>query len=365
VNAVTTSVAARQILDCQREAEALSLRKMDKVEEQRFSFLLNKISTLRTGITEDPAKAAREELRSYLRTCPEVSRFALEQRTYQPITEPNSFVPSAYFRELMLGVAQYTPLFDKNTIRLIELDNSRPMTVPALDLSLVTAQVIGQGQDLAPTVNPVAGSMSLGQFTYRSNPIAASLELEMDSFESISEIMTQAFTVGMARGIGADMINGDGSTAPLGLLNAAGDSGVTTQTTGVISADDIKAIYFSLNRAYRVSPKCAWIMNETLYKNILGLVDSTGRPLIRYTFSQSKKSGPENTRLSITYTPTESVKLIRTRLKTHSHCSSADCMARSTKFLKSIWAATATSFRIGLTAGRISRTCSRKPQRNS
>jgi len=264
-------------------------------EKRQFDALLAKISLLKSGAISDEVRLAevdqlakeyglprvdlsarraeREELRNWLRNAPET-------RSYSPLTEPNSTVPAAFFKELMLGIAQYDPIFSADNIRLITLDNARPMTVPALDLSQVTAAVVGQAVDNPPTVNPVAGSMSLGTFTYRSNPIACTMELEQDSFESISEILTQAFQVGMARGIGADLINGNGTTAPQGLLTAATDSTVTTAAAGVIAAADISDIYFSVNRAYRASPKCAWVMADATYEMVRLAKDSNNRPLL-------------------------------------------------------------------------------------
>jgi predicted phage gp36 major capsid-like protein len=90
----------------------------------------------------------------------------------------------------------------------------------------------------------------------------------------------QAFSVGIARGAGADLVNGNGTTAPQGLLTAAANSGVTTQASGVISATDVNDTYFSLNRAYRNSPKCAWVMSDTVYQMIRAAKDSNNRPLL-------------------------------------------------------------------------------------
>lgn len=281
----------------QNEMLALSNKEtLTAAEKRKFDSLLSEISLLKSGALSDEVRAAqadklakefgfapidrsqraaeREELRQWLKRSPET-------RTYSPmVSTSNDLVPAAFYRELMLGIAAYDPIFDENNIRLIETGNSRPMTVPALDLSIITSGVIGQATDNPPSVNPVAGSMTLGQFTYRSNPIACSMELEQDSFESISEILTQAFSVGMARGIGADLINGDGTTAPKGLLASAVDSTITTETSGAISAMDIESIYFSVNRAYRASKKCAWVMSDAVYQMVRKAKDSADRPLI-------------------------------------------------------------------------------------
>lgn len=55
---------------------------------------------------------------------------------------------------------------------------------------------------------------------------------------------------------------------------------MTTGTAGVITATDISDIYFSVNRAYRNSPKCAWVMSDTVYQMIRAAKDSSDRPLL-------------------------------------------------------------------------------------
>jgi HK97 family phage major capsid protein len=94
------------------------------------------------------------------------------------------------------------------------------------------------------------------------------------------DLMSRAFGAGFARGIGASLVNGTGSGEPEGLLTGARDSGVTTAGAGAIILDDIENVYFSLNRAYRNSPKCAWVVNDGVYKMIRKAKDSQGRPLL-------------------------------------------------------------------------------------
>jgi len=45
--------------------------------------------------------------------------------------------------------------------------------------------------------------------------------------------------------------------------------------------EDFQAAYFSVNRAYRSSPKCAWAMSDTTYQWVRKLTDDVGRPLLK------------------------------------------------------------------------------------
>jgi HK97 family phage major capsid protein len=105
------------------------------------------------------------------------------------------------------------------------------------------------------------------------------------------DLLSQAFSVGLARGIGADLVNGNGSTAPQGILTAAADSGVTS-AGAAFTKGELQDIYFSVNRAYRVSSKAAWLMHDDTYNAILALKDSTtNRPLVSITEDGEKLFG--------------------------------------------------------------------------
>src|SRR5260370_10512988 len=180
------------------------------------------------------------------------------------------------------GIAQYSDLMNEENVHLLRTKTGSPITVPGFDLSTITSQIVGQGNTTVPSPGSmvtVTGNVLRG-YTYKCSPIAATIEIEQDAFESVYTILNQAFCVGLARGIGADLVNGNGTTAPLGLLAAAANSGIVTAAYNTVTADEINSIYFSLNRAYRRSPKCAWIMNDQTWQFIRRSKDANQRPLI-------------------------------------------------------------------------------------
>jgi HK97 family phage major capsid protein len=151
-------------------------------------------------------------------------------------------VPAGYQKKLFKGIATQEPLFDENNVRFIRTATGASITVPGIDLSQMSAQIVGQGTDLAPSTNPVASANVFGAYLYRATPVGVSFELEQDSFESLTDIMREAFAVGFASGIGADLISGSGSGAPQGILTAATDSGITTASASAITSDELTSI---------------------------------------------------------------------------------------------------------------------------
>jgi HK97 family phage major capsid protein len=66
---------------------------------------------------------------------------------------------------------------------------------------------------------------------------------------------------------------------------------VTSAISTGFAKGDLENIYFSVNRAYRVSPRAAWLMNDGIYQQVLGLQDTNGRPLINITEDGEKLFG--------------------------------------------------------------------------
>jgi HK97 family phage major capsid protein len=93
------------------------------------------------------------------------------------------------------------------------------------------------------------------------------------------QTMALAYGIGFARGIGSDLVNGNGITAPTGILNGLSAT-VTAANNGKLVLDDFTNVFFSVNAIYRESPKCAWLMNDAAYKLARNATDSSGRPLL-------------------------------------------------------------------------------------
>jgi HK97 family phage major capsid protein len=308
-NEMALSIAVQmEIRAAQQEAEQISLKAAGTVtaqDKQRFNFLMSQISLLKTGALSDETRMAsadalaeefgftktdRTEEGRNKNAGLESFRVFMSRGEFRTYAGMNTVVganggfllPVEFQRILLQGMAQYDDLMNPENVRVIPTQNGHTLSLPSIDLSTITSAIVSQNTQQLPVANPTVASNTFGGFSYKTNPCAVTLELEMDSFESTMQILMTAFGIGIARGAGADLVNGSGSGQPSGLLTVAQDSTIVSAGSA-FSHDELLATYMSVNRAYRSSPKAAFVMHDAIYQNILALKDSTGRPLISMT----------------------------------------------------------------------------------
>lgn len=306
-----------EIRAAQQEAEGISLKPAGTVtpqEKQRFNFLMSQISLLKSGALSDETRmasadalaeefgfskvdrtegartqrASLESFRGYMSTG--------EFRTYSAMNtvvgaNGGYLLPVEFERILLQGMAQYDDLMNPENVRVIPTENGHTLSLPSIALDTITSALVSQNTQQLPVANPTVGTNSFGGYSFKTNPIAVTIEAEQDFFESAMQILMTAFGVGLARGIGESLITGTGSSQPSGLLTVAQDSTIVAASSSAFTRDELLAVYMSVNRAYRSSPKAAFVMNDAVYQNILALKDSNGRPLINMTEDGEKLFG--------------------------------------------------------------------------
>jgi len=285
--------AQREQLAVLAEADEITKRSADgsglsKQAESRLSYLLAKNKALNTA-----TPGAQDECDRFFSDLFKGKENRQLQEGTQSITftaeaEGGALVPQEFNDDIVHGMAQYDPLLNSDVVTLIESPDFalRPFTIPGWDMSTFAAtQVAESGRQIgaglvggAPL--PTISGKILNGYKFKAS-LPATLELEEDSFQPLMKLMQSAYSIGFARGIGAALVTGSGSGAPQGVLTGAGSSGVTTASNGVLVLNDFENVYFSVNRYHRAAPKCAWLMNDTVYQMTRKAVDSVGNPLIK------------------------------------------------------------------------------------
>ncbi|HUC30011.1 MAG TPA: phage major capsid protein [Candidatus Acidoferrum sp.] len=191
-------------------------------------------------------------------------------------------VPMSFQKSVAEGLAAVDPLLSPEICNVVQEPDFtlRPLQLPGWDLSTLSAVKVTEAAQQGVSVAPGLTQQLLNKYTYRVS-LSASFEWEEDqrAFDSAMAAMGRAFGVGFARGIGADLVLGDGVTAPQGIAAAAADSGVTTANAGKLVLGDFTDVFYSVNKAYRESDKAAWLVNDAVAKMISNCVDDQHRPL--------------------------------------------------------------------------------------
>jgi HK97 family phage major capsid protein len=315
------------------EAEDLSAKgTLSKSEERRYSWLLAKISMLKSGFSPkeianiDAERIARSanlvclpkpipsdaqrEWRAWLdnKNCRhferpvkfEIQEIRAQEAGQQSITNSSGaaggfFVPVGYADRNLSALKAFDELFEN--CNEIETMTGAPMTVPSLDDTSSASQLIGENVSPGPGQNFTAQVTQLSAYSFRSGMVFVTLELLADSGVDVSSLLETAFAVRHARGAGQYMVSGAGPSAPTpqptGLITAglqtgnvvvasgssANDGGTETGANS-IGTEDLNALWGALNRSYR--RESVWAVNDETLIALNGLLDKIGRPLVRY-----------------------------------------------------------------------------------
>jgi HK97 family phage major capsid protein len=134
--------------------------------------------------------------------------------------------------------------------------------------------------------DPVFGENTLDVFKYTTSgagdlPIRVSVELLQDSGTDVDALLRRLMGRRIHRKQSRDFVVGVGTTMPKGILNGTADAEMTTTNTfnGTNNGYPLLlSIVTLLDQEYLNN--ASWLMNKTTYAQILGLVDTAGRPLI-------------------------------------------------------------------------------------
>jgi HK97 family phage major capsid protein len=206
-----------------------------------------------------------------------------------------NFVPTGFFPQLYAALGAHDILFNEADCTVMKSSNGRITTIPLMGDIEIVAGIVGEGGSQSSVDFSNTGQAVLGVYTYNSKRFVASLESFQDLGDTLSvvELAKRAFASRLARGIGADLMNGNGSSKPLGLIPAleaagvvpvvangsAGNTGGAETGANSLGSADFSNALAHLDSAYLSSDKLAWAMNRKTLNFLNGLVNKVGAPL--------------------------------------------------------------------------------------
>ncbi len=306
------------------EANELSQRSsLTKQQEKRYDFCLAGISLLKSGAANaeefrraninaklieagerrvaftDPTLPIerRKLLDAYRQIARGVELRVLEAGngtvTHTALSGGGAFVPIEYFNgEFQHAVATIDPLFDKNVVTYLETESGATAALPLTNDTDTDAVVITENtKDSATDLGAITQALT-DTFSYRTPKIFTSIEFNQDGLADYNvNLLERFFVERIARGVGEDLIVGNGSGKPKGLVpsleavgvipvtaqGSSGNDGITGNNgSNSIGSDDLSALFTSVQARYRSSPKAAWLFNDNTFQFLAGLKNKFG-----------------------------------------------------------------------------------------
>jgi HK97 family phage major capsid protein len=224
--------------------------------------------------------------------------------------EGGFLVPYSVAQEFVLGLAATTPLLDQNVVTIRKSDDPvmeagsqsffrptgtvvpgqntgagtlRPIVIPAINTTYpggLTAFRLGENVQAGENQATPMFATPLGWYAYRTQDIPITFEMEQDSFIDVMDLLQTALPIALARGAGADLAYGSGSSEPTGIVTAAAASGITISISGssnLLAA--LEEVQESVDVIHRANHKCAWLMDDGTWFAIRKKAPTAARPL--------------------------------------------------------------------------------------
>ncbi len=156
---------------------------------------------------------------------------------------------------------------------VIRTASGEDLLVPKVTTSTTVSAITAEAGAISEA-DPVFGQVTLGAFKY-SGLTQVSQELLSDSLFNVAGFVADQGGRAVARGFGADLSNGSGSSKPKGIAQAATSFGTSASAT-TITAANVFEIWATMPQPYKNS-ETKWIMSPEAEKTIRLLQDGNNQ----------------------------------------------------------------------------------------
>lgn len=169
------------------------------------------------------------------------------------------------------GIANYAETFTTSEGNLVPY--------PTVDDTANVGEIVAEGGTFAAGADLVFAQRTLSAYKYMAGgagnlPLKVSWELLQDSAFDVAGFIARKLGERIARLQAVHWATGTGTGQPQGIVTPITTSG----TIGTLALADLVATVLALDPAYRANAR--WLMNDATYGTIMGLNDTTGRPLL-------------------------------------------------------------------------------------
>jgi HK97 family phage major capsid protein len=206
-----------------------------------------------------------------------VAKFEQRAQTVGTTTAGGFTVPTELANEIVRSMLAWGPMYDADVARVIESSAGNPMKVPTVNDTAKSAGAHTEGTALTDdgSEDVTFGQKSLDAYVFDTEFIRWSFELDADSIFSMEALLADLLGERLGRIANAQLTTGTGTSAPNGVVTAS-TLGITAASATALTTDELIDLEHSVNRAYRKSPKTAFMMNDLTVKAVRKLKNSDG-----------------------------------------------------------------------------------------
>lgn len=227
------------------------------------------------GADQDPIERAFEQ---YLRTGNAPTDLAQFRAQSEGTNSAGGYlVPQGFRAKLIDRLKAFGGI--ATAAEVITTSEGNLLPYPTVDDTANVGEIVAEGGTFAAGADMVFAQRTLSAYKYMAGgggnlPLKVSWELLQDSAFDVSSFIARKLGERIARVQATHWATGTGSGQPQGIVTPITTSG----TIGTLGLADLVATILFLDPAYRAG--ASWLMNDATYGTVMGLNDSTGRPLL-------------------------------------------------------------------------------------
>lgn len=187
-------------------------------------------------------------------------------------------VPTELAGFIMKSMKAWGPMFDGDIVTDLTTSRGNPFNIPTIDDTANEAAARAEGAAMVDdgSGDVVIGQKELNAYVMATPFIRFSMELASDSDFAVEPLLGDLIGERLGRIGNRRCTTGTGVNQANGIVTAS-TLGHTAAAVAAVTFDELIDLEHSVDPAYRVSPKCRFMFNDTTLKSLRKLKDSEGR----------------------------------------------------------------------------------------
>jgi HK97 family phage major capsid protein len=189
-------------------------------------------------------------------------------------------VPEGFSNELEKALAAWGPMWDASIVRELNTSSGNTIPWPTVDDTSNTGAIKAENAAVTDdgTDDVTFGQKQLDAYVYSTKVVKVPMELLQDSAFDMQSLLTDLFAERLGRLANSVLTTGTGTSQPNGIVTAS-SLGKTAASGTAVTSDEIIDLIHAVDPAYRASPRCRFMFNDSTLATIRKLKDGNGNYL--------------------------------------------------------------------------------------
>jgi HK97 family phage major capsid protein len=187
-------------------------------------------------------------------------------------------VPTELAAQVDKTMKMWGPMYDEAICTVLSTASGNPIDFPTVDDTSVTVSQHTEAGTMTDdgSKDATLAKMTLNAFAYDTSWVQVSMELLQDSNINVESFIGELLGERLARRVNTELTTGDGTGDPNGIV-VASTAGKTAASTTAFTADEVIDLLHSVDPAYRASPKCRFMLHDSVLAAVRKLKDGNGQ----------------------------------------------------------------------------------------